>query len=277
MSNDKEFDEDVKKIKNAVIYCIIGAVLMFTLFSSTVIVDAGNRGVVLRMGAVEDRILGEGFHVITPFVERVREIEVRTIKYEAQATAASKDLQDTQTTVALNYHLDVARVNEIYQTLGVAYDTRYIAPAIQEVVKASTANYNAEQLITERPRIKAEIEKGLRDRLEIRGIIVEQVSITDFKFSEMFSKAIEEKVTAQQLAFKATNDLQRITIEAQQKVATARGEAEAIRIINEELQKSPNYIQWQAVQKWSGILPLVTGGGIPLINLPLTQTATTSG
>ena len=259
-------------LKNAIIVITIVVVACITLASTTVIVDAGYRGVVLYMGAVEDKVLDEGFHFITPFVEHVVEMEVRTQKYEAIATSASKDLQDAHTTVALNFHLLPGSVNKIYQEMGLNYADRIIAPAIQEVVKASTANFNAEQLITERTIIKGQIEKGLLDRLNERGIIVEAVSITDFKFSEQFSVAIEQKVTAQQLAMKAENDLRRIEIEAQQKVATARGEAEAIRVINIELEKSPNYIQWQAVQRWNGILPLVTGGAMPLVNIPLADT-----
>ena len=255
---------------------IIIIMLVLTAVWSTVIIGAGERGVVLRFGAVEPRILNEGLHIITPFMETVTHMDVRTLKYEVQATAASKDLQDTFTTVAVNFHLDAGQVNTIYQTMGVDYQDRIIAPAVQEVVKASTANFNAEQLITERPKIKLAIEEGLQGRLNQRGIMVESVSITDFKFSPIFAQAIESKVTASQLALKAENDLRRITIEAQQKVAAAQGDAEAIRVIQEQLKSSPQYVQWYAVSRWNGILPTVTSGAIPLISLPLTTTAGTT-
>jgi regulator of protease activity HflC (stomatin/prohibitin superfamily) len=172
------------------------------------------------------------------------------------------------TKVALNYHLTATRVNEIYQTLGTAYADTYISPAIQEVVKASTAEFTAEELITKRPIVKQTIENGLKARLEPRGIMVETVSITNFQFSELFSQAIEAKVSAEQDALKAKNILERIKIEAQQKIASAEGDAMAISTVEETLKDSPNYINWLKVSKWNGILPQVTSG-IPFIEIPM--------
>jgi len=235
-----------------------------------VIVPAGHRGVPLWFGEVEDRTLGEGIHFIVPIAEAVAITEVRTLKYEADATSASKDLQDAMTHVALNYHLLLSKVNEIYQTLGPDYGERYISPAIQEVVKASTAQFTAEELITRRPNVKAAIEQGLKDRLEPRGLMVETVSITDFRFSELFSKAIEEKVSAEQDALKASNILERIKIEAQQKIAAAEGDARAIQVIEETLSKSPSYVSWLVATKWDGVLPKFTSG-IPFVSIPMTE------
>jgi len=243
-------------------------IFLWLLFSVFVIVPAGHRGVPMWLGQVEDRTFGEGFYFIVPLAEKVAITEVRTLKYEADATAASKDLQDAMTKVALNYHLTATRVNEIYQTLGPAYADTYVSPAIQEVVKASTAEFTAEELITKRPMVKQTIENGLKARLEPRGIMVETVSITNFQFSELFSQAIEAKVSAEQDALKAKNILERIIIEAEQKVAAARGDAESISIVEKTLKDSPNYINWLKVQKWNGELPQVTSG-IPFIEIPM--------
>jgi regulator of protease activity HflC (stomatin/prohibitin superfamily) len=264
-------DGDIR-IGRVVLTVLVFIVFLVSLASTFVTVPAGSRGVVLNFGAVEPTILDEGLHTITPFRESVVTMSVQTQKYEVDATAASKDLQDTMTKVAVNYHIDPMDVNKIYQQLGINYQTSIIAPAVQEVVKATTAQYNAEELITERPLVKDKIEAGLKDRLTAQGILVDAVSITDFQFSQQFSTAIEAKVEAQQLALKAENDLQRITIEAQQSVAKAKGDAQAIDIIQQQLAKSPTYIQWYAVSKWSGTLPQVTGGAIPFINLALNQT-----
>lgn len=256
------------RIGRVVAFVIVMILLIVSIVGSFVTIPAGSRGVVLTFGAVEPQILGEGLHTITPFKNSVIAMSVQTQKFEVDATAASHDLQDTMTKVAVNYHLNPDDVNIIYQKIGINYQSTVIAPAIQEVVKATTANYNAEELITERPVVKEKIEASLKDRLTPMGIIVDAVSITDFQFSEQFSKAIESKVEAQQLALKAENDLKRITIEAEQSVAKAKGDAQAIDIIQQQLAKSPTYIQWYAVSKWSGILPQVTGGAIPLIQLP---------
>ena len=247
---------------------IVLAILIFLVVSSIVIVGPGHRGILLEFGRVTGEVYGEGLHIIIPLINNVPIMDVRTQKYEADSTAASKDLQDTHTKVALNYHLDPAKVNEIYQTIGVDYADKYIAPAIQEVVKASTAKFNAEELITQRPIVKDAIEEGLKNRLNSRDMIVERVSITDFQFSKQFTEAIESKVTAQQLALKAENDLKRIKIEAEQAVEKAKGESQAIRIINEQLEKSPQYVQFLATQKWNGILPLATGTTTPFIQIP---------
>ena len=201
-------------------------ILVALLMSSIVIVGPGQRGVLLEFGRVTGNVYGEGLHIITPLVNSVPIMDVRTQKYEADSTAASKDLQDTRTKVALNYHLSSEKVNEIFQTIGPGYADKIIAPAMQEVVKASTAKFNAEELITQRPVVKDAIEEGLKARLNSRDIIVETVSITDFQFSKQFAEGIESKVTAQQLALKAENDLKRIKIEAQQAAEKARGDAE---------------------------------------------------
>lgn len=249
----------------------IAAIFAAWLFLSFfVVVPAGHRGVPLWFGQVEDRTLGEGLYIIVPIAEKVAIMEVRTLKYEVEATSASKDLQDAMTKVALNYHLEPTRVNEIYQTLGLNYADRYISPAIQETVKASTAQFTAEELITRRPAVKQAIEQGLKERLDPRGIKLETVSLTDFSFSEMFSQAIEAKVSAEQEALKAKNVLERIKIEALQKVAASEGDAQAISVVEETLKNSPNYINWLKVTKWNGILPQVTSG-IPFIEIPMNR------
>ncbi|MGH9921491.1 MAG: prohibitin family protein [Nitrososphaerales archaeon] len=247
-------------------------VVIVILAESVVIVQPGHRGVVLTLGEVQPVVLGEGFHTITPFVQSVIQIEVRTLKYEASAGAASKDLQDVQSTVALNYRLDPAIVNKIYQTIGEAYADKIIAPTIQESVKASTAKFNAEDLITQREQAKTTIGDAIRKELANRGIIAEQIFITDFKFSGAFQAQIEAKVVAAQEALTQENLLKSKLVQAQQRVVEAKGvaeaqiekskgEAESIRIINEELAKSPKYLEWQMLNKWDGKLPIAMGQG----------------
>lgn len=248
---------------------VVLIVVIWIFLSTFVIVPAGHRGVVLELGAVSDVVLGEGFHVITPFIQNIHLMEVRTQKYEVEATAATKDLLDVTTRVAVNYHLSETAVNKIYQTIGPDFENRIIAPAEQETVKAITARFNAEELITQRATVKHEIEETLRERLQARDIIVETISLTDFQFPQKFNQAIIDKQTAIQLKLKAENDLERIKVEADQQIAKARGEAESIKIINEELQRSPQYLQFLAVQKWDGVLPIATGSGaVPFINIP---------
>jgi prohibitin 2 len=255
--------------------------IIIILAESVVIVQAGHRGVVLYLGAVEDRVLGEGMHFIVPFAEQVIQLEVRTLKYQAEASAASNDLQEVQTVIALNYHIDPSDANAIFQQLGADYSDRIIAPTIQESVKASVAKFNAEELITKRETAKGVIADAIRNTLSDRDIVVETVFITDFKFSQAFADQIEQKVVAFQEFLTEQNNLRAIQVIANQTVvqaeaqaraniAKANGESQAIRIINEQLRQNPQYLQWQGINRWNGQLPysLGTGGVVPFFQLP---------
>jgi regulator of protease activity HflC (stomatin/prohibitin superfamily) len=263
-------------------------VILIIVFESVVVIQPGHRGVVLYVGAVENRVLGEGLHFIVPFAEQVVQMEVRTLKYQADATAASNDLQEVQTTIALNYHLSPSRANLIYQQLGADYAARIIAPTIQESVKASVAKFNAEELITKRATAKDVIARSISNTLSARNIIVETVFITDFEFSQAFSNQVESKVVAFQKYLTEQNNLKAIQVVANQTVvqanATARanvakasGESQAIKIINVQLKQSPEYLQWLSINRWNGQLPYALGGtgGLPFFQLPMTKQSQT--
>ena len=268
-----------------VLIAIIVLVIIGVVASSSVkIVDAGNRGILTHWSAVDltNAPLDEGIHFVIPFQDEVVQMEVRTLKYDTSTRSASKDLQTVQTTVTVNYHPDTERVHFLYKEIGLSYENRVIQPAIDETVKQVSANYNAEELITKRPLVKADIENAIRERLNQFYIDTEVISITDFEFSPLFAKAIESKVEAEQKAQKAENDLIRIEVEARQleaqavglaaaNIAEAQGEAEAISIINQALSNNPFYLEWLKTQAWDGRLPLVVGeGGTPFISIPTT-------
>jgi prohibitin 2 len=268
-------------------------IIIFVLIQSVATVQAGYRGVVLYLGAVENRVLGEGLHFVTPFVEQVVQMEVRTQKFQAEASAASKDLQEVHTVIAVNYRIDPQQVNKIYQVLGVNYQDRIISPTIQESVKASVAKFNAEELITKRETAKDVIAQAIRSTLAANNIIVQNVFITDFQFSQSFADQIEQKVVALQKFLTEQNNLRTVQVIANQNViqaeATARsnvakaeGEAQAINIITQQLRSSPEYLQWQAINRWNGQLPYALGGeggggGIPFFQLPRPSTTNSTG
>ena len=187
-------------------------VIILVISESVVIVQAGHRGVVLYLGAVENRVLGEGVHFVIPFAEQVIPLEVRTLKFVANASAASNDLQEVQTVIALNYHLNPTEVNKVYQQLGPDYADKVIAPTIQESVKASVAKYNAEELITKRAIVKDVIANAIRTSLSAKDIVVETIFITDFRFSPSFSSQVEDKVVAFQKYLTELNNLRGIQV-----------------------------------------------------------------
>jgi regulator of protease activity HflC (stomatin/prohibitin superfamily) len=237
-----------------------------------VIIGAGERGVVLNFGAVQPKVLDEGLHFRVPVMQRIVKIDVRVHKAQTDAEAASKDLQDTHSTIALNHHILPDKSNWVYQNLGREYKERIIDPAVQEVVKAVTARYTAVELITQREKVRAEIKELLKERLMVYHIVVDDFSIVNFKFSQQFTQAIEAKQTAEQLALKAQRDLDRIKIEAEQKVTQARAEAEALRLQKENV--TPQLVRLRqieaslkAIEKWDGHMPRVTSGAVPFIDV----------
>lgn len=226
---------------------------------------AGFRGVVLRFGGTTGEVKQPGLYTIPPFITTVVLMNVQVQAYSADAAAASKDLQNVQTKVTLNYSVDPAQVVDVYNRLNQDYQDRIIAPAIQEATKASTAQFTAEELITRRPEARDLLDKNLAGRLSQFGMHIAAMSITNFEFSQDFSNAIEAKVVAFQNYLRAQNQLKQAQVDAQTAIAAARGQAEANRL--RRLQISDLTVRYDAIQKWDGKLPTVTSGAIPLINL----------
>lgn len=253
---------------------IIGAILVFLLFLHPwVQIGPGERGIVLNFGAVQDTVFNEGLHFRIPVMQEVAIMDVKVQKAVTDATSASADLQDVTSSVALNYHVIPDKANVVYQNIGVHFKERIIDPAIQEVMKAVSARYSAEELITKRAAVSEAMRESLAERLLPNNIAVDAVSIVAFSFSKIFTEAIESKQTAEQLALKARRDLERIKIEAEQKITAARAEAESLRLQRANI--SPDLIELRkieanlkAIDKWNGILPQVTGGGaVPFIGV----------
>ena len=270
--------DNVKKLTQTIIVLLIIAIAAITLGSTAAVrVPAGHRGVLLTWGKVEDRILSEGLNFKIPFSQSVILMNVQIQKAESTESTATKDLQEVSTTVAVNYRLDPLAVNEVYKDLRQDYVDRVIKPNIEESLKATTALFRAEELVTKRPEVKQTFDDTLEERLSIFNIQIVSVSLTDFQFSSGFSAAIEAKVTAEQQALVAKNELERIKYEAQQQIiqaeaaknATIRraeGEAEA-QIINANAtaksiqiitsQMTDEYAQYLWLTQWDGKLPAV--------------------
>jgi regulator of protease activity HflC (stomatin/prohibitin superfamily) len=273
----------VLKNRKKLIIAIVVVVLVAVLgFSSVVTIKSGTVGVVSVLGAVRDVTLQAGFHVKAPFIMSVVKINTQTQKIEIQASAASKDLQTVSVVAAINYHIDPMSASELYKTVGTAYDTKIISPAIQESIKAVIAQFSAEQLITQRQSVSLSIKDELGQKIGTYQIVTDEFNIINFEFSDEFNRAVEAKQTAQQDALKAEQELAKITIEAQQQVERAKAEAEAtmaradaeayatkvradaeaysIEMIQKQLAlSSAAYLEYQRNEKWDGKLPVVSG------------------
>lgn len=261
------FPDSIMRARKLIVYGAIALVVLL-LANPFGTVGAGERGVLLRFNAVTGKIYGEGLYFRWPLIERVVKLDTKIQKEQVDATAASKDLQTVHSDVAFNFHISPSKVASIYQEVGVDYKTRIIDPTLQEAVKASTARFTAEELITKRELVREETKVLLHEKLEPRGIMVDEFNIVNFGFSSSFNSAIEAKVTAEQQALAAKNKLEQIKFEAEQRIAEARGKAEAIRVESEALRANPAILELRALEKWDGVLPQVTGGGgVPFINI----------
>lgn len=243
-------------LSKLVVSSIMPLVVVLLLLTSIRVVGTGTVGVVTRFGQVTGRELGEGIHLVMPLgIERANMYDIKIQKQTEQAASASKDLQDVTSTLTLNYRLQHDRVGEMHQTVGTDYRLKLIEPALQEVFKASSAKFSAQELISQRDQVKKDTFTLLKDRLEKFGIIVDDLSIVDFTFSDTFTKAIEEKQVAEQNAQRAKFNLE-----------AAKTDAEAQKVQADTL--SPLFLQKQAIEKWNGQLPEYLGNGT-VFNIPL--------
>ncbi len=275
---------------------VIGAIVAFIIFLLTeafVIVESGHVGVIRTLGAVQPVSLAEGFHFKKPFLDNVEQMDIRLTREENAAGAASKDLQTVQTKVTVQYSLDGPVAPLTFQKIGIrnVVASTLIVPAIMESVKAVTAQYTAEELITKRALVKVAIQEAIANFINTTliekgaagALTIANVAITDFDFSAEFNKAIEQKVKAEQDALKAENDKIRRVTQAEASAAErnlaadalayeinteSKARADAIRREAEALKNNPELIQLRLAEKWDGVLPRVSGEGtIPLINL----------
>lgn len=243
-------------IKKATIGTVGFVVIIWAFFACTTTIGTGKIAVMTRFGKVTGQELGEGFHLKNP-LDTANEYDIKVLKEEAQAAAASKDLQDVKSTIVINYRLEAGRISEIHRTIGKFYKEKLIDPAVQEVFKGATAKFDATQLITDRTDVKADAFNELVKRLSRYGIIVQDLSITNFSFSPEFSNAIEAKQVAAQEAERARFNLDKANLDAQAQNA-------------QKTSLSPELLEKYAIDKWDGKMPQYVGGG-SVFNIPLTR------
>lgn len=239
------------------------------------IVPAGSRGVMTTFGKPGGEVLDEGIHFRWPLAQTIHTLETRVQKGEGEGDAASKDLQAVHTRVAINYHLEPHQVAAAFASIGASTDViadRIILPAAQESVKAVTARFTAEELITRRTDVREQIAALLREKMQRHGLVLDEFAIVNFKFSDSFSRAIEAKVGAEQDKLRAERDLQRIRVEAEQKITQAKAEAESLALQRQQV--TPELLklreienQRAAISKWNGVLPTTSYGNMPLIGI----------
>lgn len=258
------------KLGIGLVVALIIIVLLIALAPFTII-GAGQRGVVFNKGTgVEETVLSEGFHFRVPILQNIIKMNVRVQKDEVDSAAGTKDLQEVQMKVVTNYHLDPEKVHILYQEVGKDYLEKVIIPAVHESVKSATANFNAEELLTKRPKVKAQIKESLAKRLATFNIVLDDMSLVNIGFSAEFDKAIEAKQVAEQDAKKAVFLAQKAKNEAEARINQAKGESTAQKLLAASITKDVIQLkeieaQLKGISKWDGKLPTYMGTDLPFI------------
>ncbi|MCK5243535.1 prohibitin family protein [bacterium] len=263
----KAFSKDSMKGVSGLVIAGVIILLLFVL-NPIVIIGAGERGVVFsRFSGVQQNVMMEGLNFRIPGIESIIKFDIKTQKLERLSQGASKDLQEVNLRTVVNYHLQADKVSKLYQEVGVDFERKVIEPSIQEAVKAGTAQFPVENIIVERPRLKAIIAEILRKKLVEYDIILEDVNLTDIEFSAEFNRVVEQKQIEEQKIKTAEYKKKQAEQHKATVILAAQGEAEKQRLIRLQVTKDIVALEW--IKKWDGKLPETVMGGdaVPMINL----------
>lgn len=257
--------------KTKVIIGVLSTIILIILtifFSSITTVPTGYVGVKTKFGQVQQTMIQEGLNFKTPFVEKIVRIDCRIQKCEYTMEASSKDLQKiSNIKIAVNYNVDKAKANEIYQEIGEDFKGVIVEPAIYESVKQGMSRYTAEELVTKRSEVANMIMELLVNKLEIKGIKITALNIIDLSFSKEFDDAIEKKQITEQQTQQAKNELEKAKIENEKKIENAKAEAEVMKQQNQQitdktLKLKELEVKEKLINKWNGTLPTTIANDI---------------
>lgn len=245
-------------ITKIVIHSIITLFLIITIFSSFKTIKSGEVGLKVRFGKIVDSSLKEGFNLKIPYIERIVKVNIKVQKVETSVSGASKDLQDINAVIAVNYHVSSDAASTLYKKVGNEYQDIILNPAIQESIKSVLSQFTAEEAITSRAEVSQKALVVLQNKMKDYGIIVDDFNIINLAFSAEYSRAIEEKQVAEQQVQTAKQQLEKSKIESERKIVEAQAEAKANELKKKTLTKE--IIMQEFIEKWNGELPKVSGG-----------------
>lgn len=258
ITDDEELKKTSKKIRNGIIIGFVSLFAIITIFKSYATIKSGEVGLKVRFGKIVDSSLKEGFNFKIPYVETIEKVNIKVQKVEMQVSGASKDLQDINTTLAVNYHVSSEYASKLYKKVGNSYEETILNPAIQESIKAIISQYTAEEVITTRNQVSQNALELLQSKMKDYGIVIDSVNLTNLSFSPEYTKAIEEKQVAEQKVQTAKQNLEKTKIESEAKLVQAEAEAKANELKKKTITKE--LIEQQFIEKWNGELPKVTSG-----------------
>ena len=248
------------------VLCLL--VCFIILCNPFVMVGPGERGIKIRLGQVQPESYGEGLHFIFPFIQKFKTMDVKTQKNSLTTAVYTKDIQQARITYVINFNVQPDKVNKLFQEVGMDYVGKILTPVVEGTIKDIIGKWNAQDLIANREKATDDILIKLQNQLTDKYIDVTDFQMTEINYSEVFERAIESKVTAEQEALKAKNKTVQVEEEAKQKVIAAQAEAKSMAIRAQALAQNKSLVQYEAVQKWDGKMPqYMLGNSVPFINV----------
>lgn len=261
-------DWTVKKILKWVGGVLGAIVVLIFIFSGFYSISPGYRGVLVTLGKVDQKSYVNGVGFKWPFVSSMVEMDVRTRKMTEKTATYTSDVQTAELEYTFTYDLNSENVHILYETVGMDYEGKKLIPVLNDVLKDVVGKWQAQDLVSNRDKARVDVIAGLQDRLDKRFFQNITFQFINIDYSDKFEGAIEDKVIAEQKAQEAVNNTKRIREEADQKVISAKAEAEAMEIKSQALAKNKGLTEYEAVQKWDGKLPqYMLGNSVPMINL----------
>ncbi|KAK4707790.1 hypothetical protein R3W88_028715 [Solanum pinnatisectum] len=204
------------------------------LNSSLYTVDGGERAVLFdRFRGVIDDTVGEGTHFLVPWLQKPFIFDIRTRPHTFSSVSGTKDLQMVHLTLRVLSRPEVSRLPYIFKNLGLEYDEKVLPSIGNEVMKAVVAQFNADQLLTERPQVSALVRESLIRRAKDFNIVLDDVAITHLSYGAEFSKAVEQKQVAQQEAERSKFVVMKAEQERRAAIIRAEGESESAKLISD--------------------------------------------
>lgn len=232
------------------------------------IVDTGHRGVETRFGKVVGESLPEGLYFYNPLTSNIIKMTVRESKWEETTTAYTKDVQNVKVFFTFNYHPDPTQMHILYEKVGFDWSVKIIPQVVLGRIKEVVGQYEAVKLVSDRQAATKAISDQIAEDLKNKSVILRNFEVTNLDFNDPFENAVEAKVVAIQTAEEAKNRTVKVREEADQKIIAAKAEAESMRIRSQALSQNKGLVDYEAVQKWNGVLPeIVMGNSIPFVNI----------
>jgi regulator of protease activity HflC (stomatin/prohibitin superfamily) len=276
---------------------VCATIVAFTvLLGSWYTIDQGERGVVLRNGAIVGTS-SPGLSFKTPWIEEIVKVSVQSQKrvYGAEngLEAYSSDQQTASLRVSVIFRVPAGAEAQVYEQFGSADAavTRLLDPMVYEKVKTVFGRFNAATSIQERGRLNMEITSAIQASIPSTLLVVDGVQIEDISFDESYEQAVRDRMSAEVEVQKLQQNAQREKVQAQITVTQAQAkadsvlaaataeaqairlkgdaEAEAIKARGDALRENPSLVALTQAEKWDGKLPqtMVPGGSVPMLQL----------